>query len=91
LTFQLTVYDGARGILKIPHRQKGDFIRLLGLVRQAGGERRPVRLRPVITSGTIRKVKQRLGIPPSRPPRRGRRADPQGKGREMGRNMPIPR
>ena len=91
LSFQLTVYDGARGILRVPHRQKGEALQLLGFVREAGREHRPVRFRPVITSGTIRKVKQRLGIPPSPPTRHGRRTIPQGKGTEKGRNVPRPR
>jgi RNase P/RNase MRP subunit POP5 len=70
LSFQLTVFEGGRGILRVPHRSKEDSIRLLSSLRDAGADRTPVRIRTVVTSGTICKVKERMGAPPGRPPAR---------------------
>lgn len=65
---QLTVYDGNRGILKVPHKLKAEAIMLLDSLRSAGRDQAPVRVRTVVTSGTICTVKERMGIPPGRPP-----------------------
>ena len=79
-SFQLTVFEGGRGILRVPHRLKLDSVLLLSSVRTIGRERIPVRIRTVVTSGTIRKVKERMGIPAGRPfargDERGRRRPP---------------
>jgi len=78
---QLTVFDGSRGILKVSHRLKVESIMLLDSLRTAGRDQTPVRVRTVVTSGTICTVKERMGIPPGRPPRdAGRRPH---KGRMM--------
>jgi RNase P/RNase MRP subunit POP5 len=68
--FQLTVFDGGRGILKVPHVRKNDFIAILSSLRAVGRDRVPVQVRTVVTSGTICTVKERMGIPPERPPPR---------------------
>lgn len=72
---QLTALVGGRGILRVPHVLKSDFVRLLPRVTRAGAGGRLLGLNPVVTSGTILKVKRALGIPDRRPqPRRRRRA-----------------
>jgi RNase P/RNase MRP subunit POP5 len=72
--FQLTVFDGGRGILKVPHVRKNDFIAILSSLGAVGRDRIPVQVRTVVTSGTICTVKERMGIPPgSPPPRKGAR------------------
>ena len=68
--FQLTVFDGGRGILKVPHVRKNDFIAILSSLRAVGRDRVPVQVRTVVTSGTICTVKERMGIEPGRPPPR---------------------
>ncbi|MGQ9583254.1 MAG: hypothetical protein ACUVV6_07055 [Thermoplasmatota archaeon] len=71
---QLTALAGDRGILRVPHVLKDDFIRLLPRVTRAGAAGRSLGLTPVVTSGTILKVKRALIIPDRRPlPRRRRR------------------
>jgi RNase P/RNase MRP subunit POP5 len=70
LSFQLTVFEGGLGILKVPHRSKEDSIRLLSSLRAAGADRTPVRIRTIITSGTICNVKEGMGIPSRSPSHR---------------------
>lgn len=70
LSFQLTVFDGGRGILKVSHRSKEDSLRLLTTLQAAGADRTPVRISTIVTSGTICTVKERMGIPPGSPPPR---------------------
>ncbi len=67
-SLQLTALTCGRGILRVPHRLKSDVIRLLPRIKSAGASGRPLGLRPVVTSGTSRKVKRVLGIPDRRPP-----------------------
>ena len=78
--FQLTVFDGGRGILKVPHRLKNESIMLLTSMRAVGRDRVPVQVRTVVTSGTICTVKERMGIPrekrPPPKPARERRSRP---------------
>lgn len=62
-SYQLTAFEGGRGILRVPHRLKMDSILLLSSIRTVGRDRVPVRIRTVVTSGTICTVKERLGIP----------------------------
>lgn len=69
-SYQLTAFEGGRGILRVPHRLKMDSILLLSSIRVVGRDRVPVRIRTVVTSGTICTVKERLGIAPSRRPPR---------------------
>lgn len=72
-SYQLTAFEGGRGILRVPHRLKMDSILLLSSIRAVGRDRVPVRIRTVVTSGTICTVKERLGIAPSkRPPGDGK-------------------
>lgn len=78
--FQLTVFDGGRGILKVPHRLKDESIMLLTSLRAVGRDRVPVLVRTVVTSGTICTVKERMGMPSEkRPPREAGRM---GRGRQ---------
>jgi RNase P/RNase MRP subunit POP5 len=80
-SYQLTAFEGGRGILRVPHRLKLDSILMLTSIRAVGRDRAPVRIRTVVTSGTICTVKERLGIPPSKRPPRDARRGPQGRGR----------
>lgn len=63
LRFQLTVFDGRRGIVKVPHRQKDAAIAALVSIMKAGRDGSAVDVRTVVTSGTICTVKARMGIP----------------------------
>lgn len=62
--FQLTVFDGRRGIVKVPHLRKEAAIAALNSIRQAGRDRSTASVRTVLASGTICTVKARLGLPP---------------------------
>lgn len=79
--FQLTIFDGGRGILKVPHRLKNDFITLLTSLRIVGRDRAPVQVRTVVTSGTICTVKERMAMPRDKRP-------PRGAGRARGADGP---
>lgn len=61
--FNLTVFDGRRGIVKVSHIKKDAAIAALLSVKFAGRERSPVKVATVVTSGTICTVKGRMGIP----------------------------
>lgn len=79
--FNLTVFDGRRGIVKVPHLRKGAAIEALVSIRALGRERAPASVRTVVTSGTICTVKARMGIPPGpRPWERRRRRGKEGAG-----------
>ena len=62
---QLIIFDGRKGIVKVPHINQQKAISVLSALRNAGGV--PVGIRTVVTSGVICKVKERLNIPNSRP------------------------
>lgn len=66
--FNLTVFDGRRGIVKVPHTAKAPAIAALNAIRGIGRDRAPVSVRTVVTSGTICTVKARMGIPPGPKP-----------------------
>lgn len=72
--FQLTVYDGQRGIVKVSHRQKEAATAILNSVKRTGRDGPPVTIRTVVTSGTICTVKARLGIPEGPKPWERKRA-----------------
>ena len=61
--FNLTVFDGRRGIVKVPHLKKQAAIAALNSMNQAGRDRATVKVTTVLTSGTICTVKARLGLP----------------------------
>ncbi len=77
--FNLTVFDGTRGIVKVPHTAKDAAIAALISIRQAGRDRFPVKVETVVTSGTICTVKAKMGIPEGpKPWERKRRASRSG-------------
>lgn len=82
--FQLTVYDGRRGIVKVSHRQKEAATAILNSVKRTGRDGAPVTIRTVVTSGTICTVKARLGIPEGPKPWERKRAG-------AGQNRPASR
>jgi RNase P/RNase MRP subunit POP5 len=63
LQFNLTVFDGRRGIVKVAHVKKDAAMAALLSVKFAGRDRSPVKVATVLTSGTICTVKERMGIP----------------------------
>ena len=65
---ELTVYTRGRGILRVPHRSREQVTALVSRIGGAGVGGRQVLLRPVVTSGTICKVKRRLGLAGQGPP-----------------------
>jgi len=80
--FNLTVFDGRRGIVKVPHTKKEAAIAALLAVKFAGRDRSPVKVATVVTSGTICTVKARMGIPEGPKPwerKRGRTGEPQSR------------
>jgi RNase P/RNase MRP subunit POP5 len=66
--FNLTVFDGKKGIVKVPHTAKAPAIAALNAIRGIGRDRAPVSVRTVVTSGTICTVKARMGIAPGPKP-----------------------
>jgi len=80
-SYQLTAFEGGRGILRVPHRLKMDSILLLCSIRTVGRDRVPVRIRTVVTSGTICTVKERLRIAPSKRAPRDAQRGRHGRGR----------
>ena len=72
--FNLTVFDGTKGIVKVPHTAKAAAIAALNGIRGIGRERAPVAVRTVVTSGTICTVKERMRIPPGPKPWERKRA-----------------
>jgi RNase P/RNase MRP subunit POP5 len=78
--FNLTVFDGRRGIVKVPHTAKEAAIAALVAVKSAGRERCPVKVATVVTSGTICTVKARMGIPEGPKPWERKRAGSRGRG-----------
>jgi RNase P/RNase MRP subunit POP5 len=66
--FNLTVFDGKKGIVKVPHTAKAAAIAAINGIRGLGRERAPVAVRTVVTSGTICTVKERMRIPPGPKP-----------------------
>ena len=72
--FNLTVFDGKRGIVKVPHTKKEAAISALNSITKAGRDRYPVKVATVVTSGTICTVKERMGIPPGPKPWERKRA-----------------
>ncbi len=91
LRFQLTVFDGRRGIVKVPHYQKDAAIAALVAIRKAGRDGSAVDVRTVVTSGTICTVKARMGIPEGPKPwerkRQGRTGSRQAGGPESRRRQ----
>jgi len=80
--FNLTVFDGKRGIVKVQHTAKEAAIAALMAVKSAGRDRSPVKVETVVTSGTICTVKARMGIPEGPKPwerKRGRTGEPGGR------------
>ena len=73
--FQLTVFDGKRGIVKISHLKKDAAIAALLSVKFVGRDRSPVKVATVVTSGTICTVKARMGIPEGPKPWERKRAE----------------
>lgn len=73
--FNLTVFDGQRGIVRVPHTSKQAAIEAINSIRGLGRERAPATFRTVVTSGTICTVKARMGIPPGPKPWERKRAE----------------
>ncbi|MEM4729225.1 MAG: hypothetical protein QXH42_05650 [Thermoplasmata archaeon] len=73
---ELTVFNGKKGILRVPHRWRNSVVELLPRItmKRFGGT--ALELRPVVTSGTISKVKRRLGFAARRPPARAVKGPP---------------
>ena len=78
--FNLTIFDGRRGIVKVPHTKKEAAIAALNSIKQAGRDRYAVKVATVVTSGTICTVKERMGIPPGPKPWERKRAGNRGAG-----------
>jgi RNase P/RNase MRP subunit POP5 len=73
--FNLTIFDGRRGIVKVPHTSKQAAIEAINSIRGLGRDRAPAAFRTVVTSGTICTVKARMGIPPGPRPWERKRAE----------------
>lgn len=61
--FNLTVFDGKRGIVKVSHLKKDAAIAALNSMTKAGRDSSTIKVTTVLTSGTICTVKARMGIP----------------------------
>jgi RNase P/RNase MRP subunit POP5 len=83
--FNLTVFDGKRGIVKVPHIKKDAAIAALLSVKFAGRDRSPVKVATVVTSGTICTVKARMGIPEGPKPWERNRMASRGAGKPVSR------
>ena len=68
----LTAYDGGSGIVRVGHIHRDRMLELLKAARavQGRGGVHDLRFITVTTSGSIRKVKGKLGLPPDRKQRR---------------------
>ena len=73
--FNLTIFDGRRGIVKVPHTSKGAAIAALNSITKAGMDQYPLKVATIVTSGTICTVKERMGIPPGPKPWEMKRAE----------------
>jgi len=83
--FNLTVFDGRRGIVKVPHLKKEAAIAALTSVTKAGRDRYAVKVATVVTSGTICTVKARMGIPEGPKPWEKKRPGSRGAGEPVSR------
>ena len=55
---RLTLYDGIHGIVKCQHYQKDDLITLLESLDWAGNRSNKIKIKTLMTSGTIKTLKK---------------------------------
>jgi RNase P/RNase MRP subunit POP5 len=55
---RLTIFDGRMGIVKVTHKEQAKVRALLPKISEIGGSK--VKVRTVVTSGTLRKAKEYL-------------------------------